>query len=384
MQRRSFLIVFAALGVVLVIGFLRPFATSLLFSAVFTVLLWPVFESYQRRLNAGPKMAAALAVITAHLTVLIPLALIIIFAIRQLSDITATDVISRVEIETHLIRLEALIHNTFGTDIDIIGLITEQWQRIAAESAKLVSAILSGMVFLLFEYIIAVVFAFYLLLKGRELVDLVVEISPLGRQVNRRILNRFGDTSRAVLWGTLVTITAQGATGTIGLVLGGVQHAVLWGVLMTFCSMIPVFGTALVWGPACFYTFMGGDGFSAGVILTFGLVASVIDNIIRPVIVGEATTVSTLWILVSILGGIITMGPAGVILGPALLAVFVECIDIYREEFLGYPRKQPRSGPRLRDVSVPDGRKPDLAGITPPEPAKPAPAGEPAAKVAQG
>ncbi len=384
MQRRSFLVVFATLGAVLLFAFMRPFAASLLFAAVFTVLLWPVFKWFQRRLKVGPKMAATLAVVTAHLTVLIPFTLIALFAIQQLTDITATNVLNRVEIETHLIRLEALIHNSLGTDVDIIGLITEQWQKVAAESARLVSSILGGMVFVVFEYVIAVIFVFYLLLKGPELVELVVEISPLGRQVNHRILNRFGDTSRAVLWGTLVTITAQGATGTIGLILGGVEHAILWGVLMTFCSMIPVFGTALVWGPACFYAYMGGDSFSAGVIMTFGLIASVIDNIIRPVIVGEATTVSTLWILISILGGIVTLGPIGVILGPALLAVFVECIDIYREEFLGYPRKQPRTGPRLRDISVPDGKLPDLPepkDAKPPEVKKPAADATPAEPV---
>ncbi len=385
MQRRSFLIVFVTVGIILAVAFMRPFATPLIFAAVFTVLLWPVLEWFQHKLKAGPVTAASLALITAHLTVLLPLTVVFVFTIRQMTELTATGILDRVELETHLIRVEALIHETFGTEVDLIGYIVDQWQKIAAESAKFVSAVLGRLALVVFQYVIATVFVFYLLVKGRELVDLIVEISPLGTQVNRRILNRFGETSRAVLWGTAVTVTAQGFVATIGLVLAGIDNAILWGVVMTFCAMVPVFGTALVWGPACFYTFMGGDTFSAIVILIFGLIASVVDNIIRPIIVGEATTVSTLWVLMSILGGIMTLGPVGVILGPALLAVFVECIDIYREEFLGYPQKQPRSGPRFRDIpahSFPDAPRPDLTHVTPP--ATPASAPEPAKSAAQG
>ncbi len=363
MQRRSFLIVFVALGALLAFGFMRPFTTSLVFASVFTVLLWPVNEWFLARTRGHAAVSATLTVLTAHLTVLLPFTVVSVFAIRQFADIAQSDILSTVELETHLIRLEALIHDTFGTDIDIIGVIVSQWQKIAAESTKLISTLLGGLALVFFQYVIAVVFVFYLLVRGRELIDIIVELSPLGSQVNRRILNRFGDTSRAVLWGTLVTITAQGFVATIGLVLGGVENAILWGVMMTFCAMIPVFGTALVWGPFAILAFTSGDTLSATVIVVFGAIASVVDNIIRPIIVGNATTVPTLWILLSILGGIATLGPVGVILGPALLAVFRECIDIYREEFLGHPAKEPRKGPRFRDIpfdSVPGAKRPEL------------------------
>ncbi|MCW5830471.1 MAG: AI-2E family transporter [Deltaproteobacteria bacterium] len=372
MQRRAFLVVFAALGAVLGIWFLRPFAPPLVFAAVFAVLLWPVHDWFQRRMGAGPVLAATGAVIVAHLTVLLPFTVVATFTIQQLTGLIQRGIIDTVEMETYLIRIEALIHETFSTDVDIIGFVVSQWQKIAAESTRVISGILGGFAILLFQYIIAVVFVFYLLIRGQALVNLVVEISPLGSDVNRRILDRFGETSRAVLWGTLVTITAQGFIGTLGLIFGGVENAVLWGVVMTFAALVPVFGTTLVWGPACLYMFMNGHVGSGIVILVFGAIASTIDNIIRPLIVGGATTVPTLWILIAILGGIVTLGPMGVILGPALLAVFVECIDIYREEFLGYPRKRPRAGPRFRDLSVPDGRIPDLKKLKP----NPAPAAE--------
>ncbi len=117
---------------------------------------------------------------------------------------------------------------------------------------------------------------------------------------------------------------------------------ILWGMAMAFFALVPVVGTAIVWAPAAVATFLSGSTVAAVVILVFGLAASFMDNVIRPFLVRGATAISSLWIFLAILGGIQTLGPSGVFLGPALLAVFVECIEIYREDFLG---KLPQEAP---------------------------------------
>ena len=116
----------------------------------------------------------------------------------------------------------------------------------------------------------------------------------------------------------------QGAIGGIVFWLLGMDGALLWGVVMAFLSLLPVIGAAAVWVPAAFYLLLSGDVIKGFILLATGiLVISLVDNLLRPPLVGKGARMPDYLILVSTLGGIALMGINGFVVGPLIAALFV-------------------------------------------------------------
>jgi predicted PurR-regulated permease PerM len=140
--------------------------------------------------------------------------------------------------------------------------------------------------------------------------------------------------SRATLKGTLVIGLIQGALGGLAIWAAGLQSPVFWGAMIVVLSCIPGLGPALVWVPAFVYLVLTGR---AGVAVVFAvwflLIVGLIDNFLRPRLVGKDTQLPDLLILLSTLGGIAALGPLGLVIGPIVAALFVTIWDIFDVAF---------------------------------------------------
>jgi predicted PurR-regulated permease PerM len=125
---------------------------------------------------------------------------------------------------------------------------------------------------------------------------------------------------------------AQGIVGGIAFSLLGIPSPVLWGFAVSIASFIPLVGSLAVWGPAVVYLFVHGavaNAFALIVVGIFGI--SMIDYLLRPIIIGSRTKMHVLVILFSVLGGIQLFGIIGLVMGPLVLAVFVSVVKIFRK-----------------------------------------------------
>jgi len=122
----------------------------------------------------------------------------------------------------------------------------------------------------------------------------------------------------------------QGVMGGITFVLCGVSSAALWGLIMVILSIFPGIGTFLVWVPAMIVKFVCGDVGQGIGILVGGILIGVVDNFLRPILVGKDTKMPEWLILAATLGGISLFGIIGFIFGPILAAVFITILDIYK------------------------------------------------------
>ena len=122
----------------------------------------------------------------------------------------------------------------------------------------------------------------------------------------------------------------QGALGGLIFWFLGIQGALLWGVLMAFLSLLPAIGAALVWAPVAIYFLVTGAIWQ-GVVLTLFcvLVIGLVDNILRPQLVGKDTKMPDYIILISTLGGITVFGLNGFVIGPLCAALFIACWDLF-------------------------------------------------------
>jgi len=110
----------------------------------------------------------------------------------------------------------------------------------------------------------------------------------------------------------------------------GIQGALFWGVLMAFLSLLPAVGASLIWAPVAIY-FMVTGAYGEGIILIlFGvLVIGLIDNLLRPILVGKDTKMPDYVVLISTIGGLTTFGLNGFVIGPLIAALFMATWDLF-------------------------------------------------------
>ena len=175
---------------------------------------------------------------------------------------------------------------------------------------------------------------FFFLRDGPRMVEALVRALPLGDQRERHLLGRFAEVSRATIKGTLVVGIVQGAIGGIAFAVLGIGAPVLWGVVMALLSILPVVGTALVWLPTAIILIVNGQIFGGVALILVGVFAiGLIDNLLRPILVGRDTRLPDYLILLATLGGLAGFGLAGIIIGPIIAAFFISVWHMAEQEF---------------------------------------------------
>jgi predicted PurR-regulated permease PerM len=154
---------------------------------------------------------------------------------------------------------------------------------------------------------------------------------PLESKQATAIMARTRDVIGASVYGVLAIAIVQGILGGLAFWTLGVPSAIVWGVAMTFLSMIPMLGAFLVWVPAAIYLALTGHAVKAVLLVLWGtLVIGMIDNFLRPKLVGERTKLHELLIFFAVLGGLQVFGVLGIVLGPVVLAITLALMDVFQ------------------------------------------------------
>jgi|TARA_R110002049_G_scaffold252264_1_gene426906 predicted PurR-regulated permease PerM len=175
---------------------------------------------------------------------------------------------------------------------------------------------------------------FFFLRDGKKIIDKVIHILPIGDERERYLLSKFAEVSRATIKGTLVVGAIQGTIGGFIFYLLGIESAVFWGVVMILLSILPAIGSALVWIPAAIYLITSGMLIKGIILILVGFfVIGMIDNILRPILVGRDTKMPDYLILLSTLGGIAMIGISGFVLGPVIAAFFLTIWAMFAKDY---------------------------------------------------
>lgn len=170
---------------------------------------------------------------------------------------------------------------------------------------------------------------FFLLRDGGALAERIRNALPMDPMHKRKLAMKFTTVIRATVKGNIVVAVVQGALGGLIFWLLDIQGPVLWGVLMAFLSLLPAVGPTLIWGPVAIYLFATGD-VTKGTILTLFCVCIIglVDNILRPILVGKDTKLPDYVVLISTLGGMAIFGISGFVIGPMVAALFNAVWDL--------------------------------------------------------
>ncbi len=174
---------------------------------------------------------------------------------------------------------------------------------------------------------------FFLMRDGGKVGPAILQALPLEGSVTERLADKFISIVRATIKGSVVVGIVQGTLGAITFWIVGMPSVVLFGLLMAIASMLPAVGAGLVWVPAAIWLLATGQIWQAVVVVGSGLaIIGMADNALRPILVGRDTGIPDWIILVTTLGGIATLGLAGIVLGPLVAGLFLAAWTILLEQ----------------------------------------------------
>jgi predicted PurR-regulated permease PerM len=192
------------------------------------------------------------------------------------------------------------------------------------------SDIVKGSVF----QVLGLCLTFYVLfffLRDRHLaLKSIMSLSPLTQIEMGRLFNRVGDTIHAIVYGTFAIAAIQGCLCGLMFWWLGLPAPLLWGLVMSFMAIVPMLGASIIWAPAALFLALEGNWGSALILALWGLlIVSTVDNLLRPIFVGNRLKLHTILVFMSIVGGLLLFGPAGLILGPITLTATITLLEIW-------------------------------------------------------
>jgi predicted PurR-regulated permease PerM len=206
-------------------------------------------------------------------------------------------------------------------------------QRHGADAWHALSAVAGAATALIVGLFVFVLAIYAFLIHGVEAYDWLVARSPISRAHTHRFANAFSETGRGLLVGVGLTALLQGAAATMGYVALGIHEAFVLGALTAVASIIPSGGAALVWIPVSAALAIGGRPIAAVIMVAIGLVVSTADNFVRPLLTRYGKLrMPTFLLLIAMLGGLALFGGWGMVLGPLLVRLAMEGLEILREE----------------------------------------------------
>ena len=331
LTRRVVLAVF--LGGLLFLSYevLRFFLVPVAWAGILAFVTWPLYERLLRAAPGLPNLTAAAMTVTLAAAFVAPM--IWLIAILH-SEAAATYAMLREALSASSLHLPSFVKNIpwLGDQLQaVIDRVANDREALRAEIlywldpwiGKL-GSLAGSATHAMINIVIALVTVFFFYRDGALIVRQFALV--LRRSVGRRsqhYVKAIGDTTKAVVYGIVLTALVQGTLAGVGYWVAGLESPVLLGALTVLVALVP-FGTPFVWGSAGAWLLLTGDTVSGVGLLAWGaLVVSSVDNLIRPLVISSATRIPFLLVMFGVLGGLIAFGPVGLFLGPVVLAVLL-------------------------------------------------------------
>lgn len=330
------LLVAIATGIYLCFRLALPFLAAFTWALALAVMVIPLQRWLESKVKS-PGLAAVLSVMAIGLVVL---GLATFVGQRLVREATRSSELIRTKVESGEWRHAIEGHPRLVPLADWIERqnLPETVEKFstgmtAAGAAFIKGSVVEGIGLLLTFYLL-----FFLLRDRGAAIQSLQSLSPLSAAELDRLCGRVGDTIYATVYGTLVVAATQGLLGGLMFWWLGLPAPLLWGVVMALLAVVPVLGAFVIWIPAALLLAIEGSwGKSLILAVWGGGVIGVIDNLLRPILVGKLLKHHTGLAFISIVGGLIVFGSAGLILGPVILTITMELLEIWRCRTAGDP-----------------------------------------------
>ena len=333
---------FAVITLLLILGFLtyqiiKPFLTPIAWAIVFSIVFYPVYVFILK--YARWKSVAALVTLAIILVVILGpfsyFTYLLVIELKDLSGYLEADKIEELESLMHHPAIKTVTDSVLSvfdlTEEELNQTIVDNISKLGKEMVGRITKGASNLVIVSLDFLFMVFSIFFFLRDGPEFLGKTRNYMPFSEIQKDRLVKQIRDIVISTIYGGVAVSIIQGTIAGIAFFFLGISTPVVWGLATSIASFVPLLGAAAIWVPATGYLFLTGavlKGFILAIIGLFGI--SLVDNILKPIIIGGRTKMPILVIFFSVLGGIKLLGLIGLIMGPLVIALFISVIEIFR------------------------------------------------------
>jgi predicted PurR-regulated permease PerM len=318
---------------------LRPYFGAVFWATVLAIVFAPLYRRLTKSMRQKRTLAALLTVMIILMIVILPLTVLGALLVQEGISVYERIQSGDLNIGLYFQQVFAALPESVTDLLDRFGL-----TNLRVMQQRLSSSLMKASQFLAtqalnigqntFDFIvdlfIMLYLLFFLLRDGDSLSKRIKRAIPLREEQQHDLFTKFTTVTRATVKGNIVVAIVQGALGGLIFWLLGVHAAVLWAVLMAFLSLLPAVGAGLVWLPVAVYFLVTGAIWQGIVLIAYGvLVIGLVDNVLRPILVGKDTKMPDYVVLIATIGGMAIFGLNGFVIGPLIAAMFMAVWDIF-------------------------------------------------------
>ena len=332
---RLSLAVASVAGILLCALIAWPFLGAITWALTLAILFAPLHAKVEKRLR-HPNIAALVSTAIVIMVVVVPSVFV---AERLITE--ATSGVQSLQARIERGDLQALLDShpalaPFGAWIDQQFDLPSMMSAIATWLSNLGAVFVKGSLLQVVEVFITFYLLFYFLRDRLAARTMIISWLPLTKPETEHLLRRVAETVHATVYGTLAVAAVQGFLGGLMLWALGLPTPLLWGLVMGLLSIVPVLGAFVVWIPAALLLLLDRSWIRAAILVAWGgLVVGSIDNVLRPMFVGNRLRLHTIPAFISIVGGLLLFGAPGFILGPLAATMTMLALEFWtRHEVL--------------------------------------------------
>ena len=339
-QRASFYLMLA-LATVAFSLLLLPFYTAILWAVILAIVFHPVQLFLVRRLNGRQGAAALLSVLMCICLVIIPVVIILASIAQEGTSLYQKVSSEEFDLRGHVAQIASAVPSFIEswTPIKLGNFpdLRDKFSGALVQSSQLMASRVVNVGETTLSFFIGsgvmLYLLFFLFRDGEKLVATIRKSLPLSDDYSSQFLEKFTSVINATVRGNVIIAIIQGTIGGVTFWALGIEAALLWGVVMTFFSMLPAIGAAFIWGPAALVLIFSGAWLKGVILILVGmLIIGLIDNLLRPPLVGKDAKLPDYVVLVSTVGGMALFGINGFIVGPLIAAMFISVWSLFASE----------------------------------------------------
>jgi predicted PurR-regulated permease PerM len=317
---------------------LWPFYGAVFWATVLAILFAPVYRRLSRRMRQRRTLAALSTLMIILVIVILPAGLVTGLLLQEALGVYGRIQAGELSVGRYLQHILDALPAWAGGLLERFGLtslgavqakfaagLTKSIQFFAGQALSIGQNTLDFVV----SFFVTLYLLFFLLRDGEALARRIRDALPLQEDLQRNLSGKFTNVIRATVKGNIVIAIIQGVLGGLIFWILGIQAPVLWAVVMAFLSLLPAVGTAIIWLPVAVYMLVTGAVWQGTVLIAYGvLVIGLVDNVLRPILVGKDTKLPDYVVLISTLGGMSIFGFNGFVIGPIIAAMFIAVWDV--------------------------------------------------------
>jgi len=324
------IVTFSIFLFLLVISFFifQPYFTSIMMALVLAYLFYPVYSWINSKIK-HQNISAFIVCIFVVIVFVISFVIILQITVTQIVDFyTYTQTF---DITAPIKSILTKISNVQEFPVQLSFFLDKSIGQLTSIAINFSNNIFVNLPVLLLDAFVTFFVMFYFIRDGKEIVEYIKHILPFKENFKERFFTRFKEITRGVIYGTIIVGIIQGITAGIGYYLFGVKGAFLLMIASCFLSIFPFLGPWLIYIPASVLLISQGNLTNGIGLLAFGIViASHIDNLIRPYFIGKKAKISMALALVGMLGGMALFGVVGLVIGPLIIDYTLIFIEFYK------------------------------------------------------